>query len=45
MRHDKKMRSGKMHFILVRAIGDAFVSGDVPTGTVKALLERGQNAL
>lgn len=45
MRHDKKMRNGKMHFILVRAIGDAFVSGDVPPDTVKALLERGQNAL
>ena len=45
MKHDKKMRDEKMHFILVRAIGDAFVSGDVSLDEVKALLERGQNAL
>ena len=30
MKHDKKMRNGKLHFILVRAIGEAFVCGDVP---------------
>ena len=40
MKHDKKMLNGKLHFILVRAIGDAFVCGDVPSGKVKALLER-----
>lgn len=45
MQHDKKVRDEKMHFILVRAIGDAFVSGDVPPDEVKALLERGQNAV
>jgi 3-dehydroquinate synthase len=43
MKHDKKMRHGKLHFILVRAIGDAFVCGDVPSDKVKALLERDQN--
>ena len=45
MKHDKKMRKGKMNFVLVRAIGDAFISSDVPLDMVKALLERGQNAL
>ncbi len=39
MKHDKKVRDGKMHFILVRAIGDAFVSGDVPPKAIEALLE------
>jgi 3-dehydroquinate synthase len=45
MKHDKKVRNGAMHFILVRAIGDAFVSGDVPSDKVKALLERDQNVV
>ena len=45
MKLDKKMRNGKLHFILVRAIGEAFVSGDVPSDTVKALLERDQNVI
>ena len=45
MKHDKKMRNGKMNFILVRTIGDAFVSNDVPSHAVKSLLDRGQNAL
>jgi 3-dehydroquinate synthase len=43
MKHDKKMRNGKLHFILVRSIGDAFVCGNVPSDKVKALLERDQN--
>ena len=38
MKHDKKMRNGKLHFILVRAIGDAFVCGDVPSDKLKAYL-------
>jgi 3-dehydroquinate synthase len=45
MRHDKKMRNGKIHFILVRAIGEAFVSGDVPSDKLKALLERDKNVV
>ena len=45
MKHDKKMRNGKLHFILVRAIGNAFISSDVPTNTVRALLERDQNVV
>jgi 3-dehydroquinate synthase len=43
MKHDKKMCNGKMHFVLVRAIGNAFVSGDVPLNMVKAVIKRGQN--
>ena len=45
MKHDKKMHNGKMYFVLVRAIGDAFVSGDVSLNMVRALLERDRNAL
>ena len=45
MKHDKKMRNGKLHFILVRAIGDAFVCGDVPSDQVIALLERDKNVV
>ena len=44
MRHDKKTRNGQLHFILARAIGDSFISGDVPIASVKSLLERGANA-
>ena len=45
MKHDKKVLNGKMHFILVRAIGDAFLSGDVPPKIVKALLQRGHDVI
>jgi len=45
MKHDKKMRDGRMYFILVRAIGDAFVSGDVPPDAVKKLLQRGEHGV
>ena len=45
MNHDKKMRDGRMHFILVNTIGDAFVSGDVPPNAVETLLKRGANAV
>ena len=45
MRHDKKVRNGKIHFILVRAIGDAFVSDGVPSDKLKALLERNKNVV
>ena len=45
MKHDKKTRNGVMHFVLARAIGDAFVHGDVPEPVVIELLERGFNAV
>jgi shikimate kinase/3-dehydroquinate synthase len=40
MGQDKKVRGGKLTFILVRDIGDAFVSRDVMPATVKAFLGR-----
>jgi 3-dehydroquinate synthetase len=38
MRHDKKAKGGRMTFVLVRAIGHAFVSRDVGEFEVAALL-------
>ena len=38
MRRDKKMRDGALHFVLVRGVGQAFTSGDVPEGEVMELL-------
>jgi 3-dehydroquinate synthase len=34
MRHDKKVRDGRLTFILAREIGDAFVVRDVPDAVV-----------
>jgi 3-dehydroquinate synthase len=38
MRHDKKAAGGRMTFILVRDIGRAFISRDVPEDAVRATL-------
>jgi shikimate kinase/3-dehydroquinate synthase len=38
MRHDKKMRDGRLAFVLVRGIGQAFTSRDVPPEAVSAVL-------
>jgi shikimate kinase/3-dehydroquinate synthase len=38
MQHDKKMRDGRLAFVLVRGIGDAFTSRDVPPEAVLAVL-------
>ncbi|WP_459676226.1 3-dehydroquinate synthase [Acidisoma sp. 7E03] len=38
MRRDKKMRDGALHFVLVRGIGEAFTSRDVPAEAVEELL-------
>jgi 3-dehydroquinate synthetase len=40
MAQDKKVRDGKLTLILVRAIGSAFVSRDVPTESVEDFLSR-----
>ena len=40
MRQDKKVRDGRITFVLVRGIGKAFVARDVETAEVEALLER-----
>ena len=45
MKNDKKTRNGAMHFVLARAIGNAFVHGDVPEAVVTKLLERGFDAV
>jgi 3-dehydroquinate synthase len=40
MGQDKKVRDGRLTFILVRAIGDAFVTRDVEAATAQAFLVR-----
>jgi 3-dehydroquinate synthase len=39
MQNDKKVLDGKMRFILVKGIGEAFVASDVPLDDVRATLE------
>lgn len=39
MHHDKKMQDGKVTFVLVRGIGQAFISHDVDLKSVEDLLE------
>jgi shikimate kinase/3-dehydroquinate synthase len=38
MRRDKKMRDGRLTFVLTRGIGQAFTRNDVPDGAVSELL-------
>ena len=38
MRRDKKVRDGKLTFVLVRGIGEAFTTADVPQEAVASLL-------
>jgi len=38
MGHDKKVKDGKLTFILVRGLGRAFVTSDVPLDAVKDVL-------
>lgn len=38
MRRDKKTRDGRLRFVLVRGVGEAFTSGDVPETVVAGLL-------
>ena len=40
MGQDKKVRAGKLTFILVKGIGQAFVARDVPSEAVKAFLTK-----
>jgi 3-dehydroquinate synthase len=40
MRHDKKAIGGRLPFILVRGIGEAFVDRKVELGDVAAFLDR-----
>ena len=38
MGQDKKVKDGKLRFILARGIGDAFITSDVPPDTVRGVL-------
>lgn len=38
MKHDKKTKDGKMVFVLVNTIGEAFLNADVPTDLVRDVL-------
>ena len=38
MKRDKKMRDGRLHFVLARGIGHAFTSGEVPEEAVVGVL-------
>ena len=38
MRRDKKMRDGQLYFVLLRDVGQAFTSADVPDEALEALL-------
>jgi len=38
MAHDKKVKDGRMTFVLVRGLGEAFVTGDVPMDAVRSVL-------
>lgn len=40
MAHDKKVRDGRVGFVLTRGIGTAFTARDVPADRVRATLER-----
>jgi 3-dehydroquinate synthase len=40
MGQDKKVREGKITFILTRGIGDAFITSDIDMSDVEALLDR-----
>ena len=39
MRRDKKVRNGRMRFVLPRAIGDSFVCDEVPEDTLARILD------
>ncbi len=40
MRHDKKVRAGRINFVLVRGIGKAYLADDVGPGDVLRHLDR-----
>ena len=40
MGHDKKVRDGRITFVLTRGIGQAFLSQDVPREALGALLDQ-----
>ncbi len=40
MQRDKKMRDGRLHFVLARGIGEAFTAADVPPEAVEMVLRQ-----
>jgi 3-dehydroquinate synthase len=43
MGHDKKVQGGRIHFILVKRLGEAFVSADVPRAALADALADGRS--
>jgi 3-dehydroquinate synthase len=43
MTHDKKMKDGKLTFVLARGIGRAFLTNDVPADKLEAMLKTAVN--
>ena len=39
MGHDKKVSGGRLHFVLLKSIGEAFVSGEVPRAALADVLD------
>jgi 3-dehydroquinate synthase len=39
MRHDKKVAAGAIRFVLLKGIGDAVISSDVPADALRSILE------
>ena len=38
MKHDKKVRDGRLTFILARGIGEAFITSDVEASSLERVL-------
>ena len=41
MGHDKKVEGGRIRFVLLKCIGEAFVSGEVPRAALADVLGAG----
>jgi 3-dehydroquinate synthase len=41
MGHDKKVEGGRIRFVLLRRIGEAYVSGEVPRAALADVLDAG----
>jgi 3-dehydroquinate synthetase len=42
MGHDKKVEGGRIRFVLLKRIGEAFISGEVPRAALVEVLGAGQ---
>ena len=41
MGHDKKVEGGRIRFVLLKCIGEAYVSGEVPHAALADVLDAG----